>query len=157
MRNGTRYDIANSPGPRMREAYLAGMSIFAEEFADYGITSLQFAVMCHIRAHSGLDQVSLAERTATDRTTTAKVVRRLERRNLLVRRRGRKDGRTKCLYLTRAGVTLLARLIPRAEKVMERFFAPLSRRERDTFVALLAKLTSRKETHLAKLSALALS
>lgn len=143
MKNGSRYDIANSPGPRMREAYLVGMSIFDEEFAKFGITSLQFAVLCHIRQSAGLDQISLAERTATDRTTTAKVVHRLERRKLILRRRGRTDGRTKCLYLTRAGVSLLRHLIPLADKVMDRFFAPLTARERDVFTNLLAKLADR--------------
>lgn len=143
MRNGIRYDIANAPGPRMREAYLTGMAIFAEEFGPHDITSLQFAVMCHVRQRAGLDQVSLAEITSTDRTTTAKVVRRLEKRGFLRRKRGSKDRRTKRLYLTRAGVAMLRRLIPLADKVMDRFFEPLSLGERASFGDMLARLTRR--------------
>ena len=144
MKIRTRYEIDTAPGPRMREAYLAGMAIFAEEFGPHDVTSLQFAVLCHVRQRSGLDQVSLAEITSTDRTTTAKVVSRLEKRGLLRRKRGSEDRRTKRLYLTPAGVAMLGRLIPLADKVMARFFEPLKPQERAAFSEMLARLIRRK-------------
>ena len=57
--------------------------------------------------------------------------------------RGTKDRRTKRLYLTPLGVRTLARLIPLADRVIDRFFQPLAAGEREIFERLLAKLADR--------------
>ena len=90
--------------------------------------------------HPGIDQISLANLVALDRSNTGDVVARLEEKGLLHRSSGATDRRTKRLNLTESGLALVDAMTPDVENAQNRILAPLSEDERKTFMALLDKL-----------------
>jgi DNA-binding MarR family transcriptional regulator len=73
--------------------------------------------MLAIRLHPGVEQGSLAKAAALDRSTMAGVVKRLETRELIVRVQPPEDGRKRLLYLTDAGIGVLAEVDLRARQL----------------------------------------
>ena len=101
---------------------------------------MQYAILDTIKLHPGIDQISLANLVALDRSNTGDVVGRLEDKGLLYRSLGATDRRTKRLNLTEAGLALVDAMNPDVEDAQERILAPLSEAERKTFMVLLDKL-----------------
>jgi DNA-binding MarR family transcriptional regulator len=77
-----------------------------------------------------------------DRTTTAKVVRGLVDRGLVVRRPAPDDARALVLALTPAGDRLRAEAAALLERCDDDFLAPLPAAERDRLNAVLRRLAS---------------
>src|SRR5687768_6719596 len=80
----------------------------AEAHADIGLSPLEFGVLYQLHDHPGVDQNTLAERLALDRTTTSTTVFKLERLGLIKREVSDSDRRARILQLTSAGVALYA-------------------------------------------------
>ena len=127
-----------TPGHLVRRASQLHSRIFDDEFGDR-ITARQFAVMLAISRRPGVDQITLSNVVAVDRTTIGGMVARLVERGYVESVR---DGRRKLLRVTGAGRQLLADLVPRIDNVTERLLAPLNERERATLLALLTKVVS---------------
>jgi DNA-binding MarR family transcriptional regulator len=136
MKNGVIY---RHPGHLIRRAQQIAVSVFTEHCRSHGATSIQFAILYTVGQHPGIDQISLANLIALDRSNTGEVVGRLEERGLLRRCSGDADRRTKRLYLTRAGRQLVETMMPDVESAQERMLAPLSEDERETLMSLLGK------------------
>ena len=77
-----------------------------------------------------------------DRVTTLRIVRGLQTRGLVARKRSTADGRRLQLTLTAKGVATLIRGRELAAGVTERLMAPLAGNEREQFQGLLRKLCS---------------
>jgi DNA-binding MarR family transcriptional regulator len=133
----------HNPGSLIRRAHQIATSIFYEECAVFETTPLQHAVLWRAVHHPGLDQTTLARSIALDRTTTAKVVFALEKRDLILRRTDEQDRRTKRLFATRAGQELALSMNRAVECARERIVAPLAPSERKMFLALLKKVVER--------------
>ena len=133
-------DLYRMPGHLIRRAQQIAVSIFSEEFRSFGITPVQYALLCTVRDHPGTEQISLANLVAFDRSNTGDVVARLEEKGLVRRVAGDADRRTKLVYLSREGKALLEAVQPAIEVSQERILAPLDTEERKAFMALLAKL-----------------
>jgi len=137
MKNGIIYQ---HPGHLIRRAQQISISIFAEHCRTHGATSIQYSILYTVERNPGIDQISLANLVALDRSNTGEVVGRLEEKGLLRRSSGATDRRTKRLYLTRSGAALVKAMTPDVEKAQESILAPLSEDERQTFKVLLGKL-----------------
>jgi DNA-binding MarR family transcriptional regulator len=98
---------------RLQQAYSAAWL----RYVGPDLTGPQFAVMLAIRLHPGVEQGSLAKAAALDRSTMAGVVKRLETRELIVRVQPPEDGRKRLLYLTDAGIGVLAEVDLRARQL----------------------------------------
>jgi MarR family transcriptional regulator, lower aerobic nicotinate degradation pathway regulator len=133
-------DLYLMPGHLIRRAQQIAVSIFAEEFRDFGITPVQYALLCTIRDHPGIEQISLANLVAFDRSNTGDVIARLEEKGLVRRVAGDTDRRTKLVNLTPEGVRMLIEVQPVVETSQTRILAALDPDEQETFMALLAKL-----------------
>ena len=105
----------------------------------HGLTMRHFGVLSAIEAEPGQNQRGVGERLRIDRTTVVALTDDLESAGLLERRRG-SDRRMFALYLTPAGAERLAELKELTTAVHERFLAPLSAEERETFRQLLIKV-----------------
>lgn len=132
--------IYRHPGHLIRRAQQIAVSIFTDQCRSHGATPVQYAILNMVKMHPGIDQISLANLVALDRSNTGDVVARLEEKGLLHRSSGATDRRTKRLNLTEAGWALVDAMIPDVEEAQERILAPLSEDERKTFMALLDKL-----------------
>ncbi|PCI54734.1 MAG: MarR family transcriptional regulator [Alphaproteobacteria bacterium] len=138
----SKYSLQNSPGPLIRRIHQIGMSIFAEEFRDIDITPLQFSLMWILRQHSGLDQVTLAQSVALDRTTCSNIVIRMEKKKYINRKVDPDNKRAKLVFLTKTGEDIMKAAEKHMDRVQNKLIQPLSKEEKKTFMKCLTKLAA---------------
>jgi DNA-binding MarR family transcriptional regulator len=130
-----------SPGHLVRRASQLHKRIFDEVFGGV-VTPRQFALLIALARSPGVDQITLANMVAVDRTTTGGMVTRLVARGYVADEPDPRDARRKLLELTAAGDELLDALVPLIDVVSDQLLAPLSPTERTTFLALLVKVAT---------------
>jgi MarR family transcriptional regulator, lower aerobic nicotinate degradation pathway regulator len=133
-------DIYEAPGHLIRRSQQISVAIFFEEFEGYDVTPVQYASLVAIRDHPGIDQRTLADQVAFDRSTIGTVLKTLEERGLVNRVAPKQNLRIKQLFITRAGDDLLQATREHLYRVQERILAPLSMKERKAFMELLSRL-----------------
>ena len=101
---------------------------------DGDLTPRQLAVLVTVAHNEGLSQTGLVDRTGIDRSTLADIVRRLQRKGLLQRRRTKEDARAYAVKLTDEGRKVLRTAEPLAKKVDERILETLPARQREQFI-----------------------
>ena len=133
------FQLYDAPGHLVRRLHQIAVSIFLEQARGFRVTPVQYSALSAICAFPEIDQRSLARVIAFDRSTIGSVVERLERRGLITRDTDRADRRYKALNVTPRGAQLLRDMEPRAQAVGEKLLAPLSERDRKTFMRVVAK------------------
>jgi len=93
-----------------------------------------------------MDQLTLSTSVGVDRTSGADVIRRLERRGLLVRTPSERDRRAKLIRITEAGAAYVKRVRPMMARAQERFVEPLTDTEREEFYRLINKMVDANNT-----------
>src|SRR6266852_8957784 len=78
-------DVYVAPGHLIRRSQQIGVAIFFEEFEGYDVTPIQYAALIAIRDRPGIDQRTLADQIAIDRSTIGTVLKTLEERGLIRR------------------------------------------------------------------------
>jgi DNA-binding MarR family transcriptional regulator len=139
--HGSSLDLYQHPGHLLRRAQQISVSIFHDEMGDE-LTPVQYAILSRLAEHPGIDQVSLAGLAAIDTSTGATVCARLEDKGLLERKVIPHNRRQRALTIMPEGARLLAALEPGAQRLRDRLLAPLSAREQEVFMDLLAKLVN---------------
>jgi DNA-binding MarR family transcriptional regulator len=99
-----------------------------------GLTPRQLAVLMTVAQNEGLSQTGLVDRTGIDRSTLADIVRRMQRKGLLQRRRTKEDARAYAVKLTDEGRRVLRTAEPLARKVDERVLDALPGKQREQFI-----------------------
>jgi DNA-binding MarR family transcriptional regulator len=102
---------------------------------DGDLTPRQLAVLMTVAQNEGLSQTGLVDRTGIDRSTLADIVRRMQRKGLLQRRRTKEDARAYAVKLTEEGRRVLRSAEPVAKRVDERILDALPTRQRDQFIS----------------------
>ena len=120
----------------------------AEAHADIGLSPLEFGVLYQLHDHPGVDQNTLAERLALDRTTTSTTVFKLERLGLIKREVSDSDRRARILQLTPAGVALYASHRPKAQAAQQRVLSVLTSAERKQLTELLTRVIDANQQYL---------
>ena len=92
------------------------------------------------RAHPGISQQQLHEKTAIDPSSMVAVIDELQARGLAERRPDPADRRARQVFLTDRGEQALQRIRVLAAALQREFFSALTAKERDTLHALLRKL-----------------
>jgi DNA-binding MarR family transcriptional regulator len=92
------------------------------------------AVLMTVAQNEGLSQTGLVDRTGIDRSTLADIVRRMQRKGLLQRRRTKEDARAYAVKLTDEGRRVLRISEPLAKRVDERILDALPTKQRDQFI-----------------------
>ena len=137
----TNYNLEDQVGHLMRRANQRHAAIFFEGLNDQQLTAMQFAVLVKISDEEEVSQNRLGRLAAMDPATVQGVVRRLKERALIDARPDPDDRRRILWRLSKAGKSLVIAAIPIAEQITERTLGPLSKSERNTFLALLRKLS----------------
>jgi len=127
------------PGHLLRRAQQISASIFHDELGTLA-TPIQYAVLCVLLTHPGIDQVSLAGLAAIDTSTAASVATRLEEKGLLTRRVDPANRRQRILELTAQGRALLVEANDAIERLHRRIFEKFTADEEAVFMDLLQKL-----------------
>lgn len=135
-------ELNSRPGNLIRRCHQIAVALFLEEAraAGFDTTPVQCTTLLVIRAHPGLDQISLVNLIALDRSSVGGVVEGLEAKKLIRRRPGKEDRRTKQLYLSEQGRAFLESIEPVISRVQDRILSPLKPDEQLHFMALLEKL-----------------
>jgi DNA-binding MarR family transcriptional regulator len=136
----TLADVYKAPGHLIRRSQQIAVAIFLDEMRAHDVTPIQYAALVAIQTQPGIDQRTLVNLIAIDRSTIGVALRRLEERGLLARITPKHNQRIKQLFIAPAGRALLDASRTAIDKVQERILAPLSAREGATFMSLLARL-----------------
>ncbi|MGH9810564.1 MAG: MarR family winged helix-turn-helix transcriptional regulator, partial [Terriglobia bacterium] len=92
---------------------------------DGDLTPRQLAVLVTVAQNEGLSQTGLVDRTGIDRSTLADIVRRLQKKGLIQRRRTKEDARAYAVKLTDEGKRVLRTAEPIARRVDDRILDAL--------------------------------
>ena len=127
----------------MHLLHRAGQSadgLFQAAANDIDLTPRQLAVLEAVAASEGGNQTELVRRTGIDRSTLSDVVRRLQKRRLLQRRRTTDDARAYAIVLTDKGREVLRTIEPIAKRADEQLLAALSRKQREQLIHALQSI-----------------
>ena len=134
------HPIHGRPGHLIRRLQQIAVAIFMSETEGFNITPVQYSALLAIEMHPGLDQATLANIIAFDRTTIGKVVSRLEGKKWIKRVSSADDRRSKCLTITPSGRTVLRAMDDAVNRSQESILSPLKPAERQVFVGMLERL-----------------
>lgn len=123
--------VNNSWQARQRQALL-----------EFDLTHVQFVLIASLAyAHDAqLTQKQLARFTNIDVMMTSQVLRKLEQKDLITRKRNTEDRREIYISITPLGTALVNKAIRVVEGVDREFFAPLGGQAAD-FIAMMSQLT----------------
>ena len=110
------------------------------KLAGYSVTPPQWGVLVALWEQDGLSLSELAKRSFFDGPTMTGIVDRLEKANLVERRRDSTDRRVISVYLTDEGRTLQAQLPTLSDEANQEALNGLTQREIDGFVDTLRKI-----------------
>jgi MarR family transcriptional regulator, temperature-dependent positive regulator of motility len=133
-------DFHNMPGHMIRRLHQVQASLFADHTSPLDVPPVQFAALAMIDAHPDIDQASLAGAIAYDPVTVGGVIARIEAKGWIIRRVDPADKRARLLRIEPAGREVLKKMLPGVHTTQSELMAPLSAKERETFVALMQKL-----------------
>jgi DNA-binding MarR family transcriptional regulator len=128
------------PGHLIRRLNQISMALFFEETKPLGLTSVQYAALNMIQEVPGIDQASLSNMIAFDKTTIVKVLDRLVDKGLITRTRSETDRRVNYLHVTTKGGQLLKEIHPMLDRSDKRILAPLSESDQRKFMEMLSRL-----------------
>ena len=132
------YRLQDQVGFILRKAHQRHLAIFAGRME--GLTPPQFAALAKLYDVGETSQNQLGSMIAMDAATVKGVIDRLKARGLVALTRHAVDRRRLLVSLTRKGREAIAALIPLARIITEETLAPLTARETETLLRLLAKI-----------------
>lgn len=132
--------LQDRPGFLIRRLHQIHTALFLHECAADGLTPVQYSVLTAIDQLGPCEQIVVSRAVGLDRTSTADVVQRLERRKLVRRRVSPIDKRMKMTTLTEVGTALLKRIDGAAARAHARTLEPLTSREAAEMMAHMAKI-----------------
>jgi MarR family transcriptional regulator, temperature-dependent positive regulator of motility len=145
MKSNGLGSLARSPVHLLHRVSQAVENVFATEIVIERLTPRQLAVLTTVAQNEGLSQTGIVDRTGIDRSTLADIVRRLQKRGLLQRRRTKEDARAYAVKLTDEGRRVLRAAEPLANRVDRRVLNVLPAKRREEFVGALATIVTTLE------------
>jgi DNA-binding MarR family transcriptional regulator len=133
------YRVEQQIGFILRKANQRHVALFAANIAD--LTPPQFAALSKLSDVGETSQNQLGTLVAMDAATIKGVIDRLKARGLVEVSRHEADKRRLMVRLTGQGREVLGEFTPLAELITAETLAPLSLRERETLLRLLAKIS----------------
>jgi MarR family transcriptional regulator, lower aerobic nicotinate degradation pathway regulator len=128
------------PGHMIRRLQQYAVLIFHEDTAGFGLTPTQYITLQVVEQKPGIDQITLSEATAIDRSMTARIVDALARAALIDKRPAPGDKRANALFPTAKARRLLTAVEPSVERAQARILAPLSAADRRVFMRMVKSL-----------------
>lgn len=132
------FDLESSPGHLLRRATQFVNDLYTEQQDESGLTQRQFAVLFAVDKQEGVTQTQLVKATGIDRSTLADMIVRMQKKDLLARKRTDEDQRANSVRITPTGRRALRAAMPAVIRSDVRFLEPLPARAR---TELLKSLT----------------
>lgn len=139
MSGDQAYRLEEQIGFVLRKASQRHIAIFSRHIGE--LTPPQFAALARLAEVGPTSQNQLGALVAMDAATIKGVIDRLRRRGLVTLDRHGEDRRRLLVSLTPQGQRVLDALVPLAHAITRETVGPLSARELETLLRLLAKLT----------------
>ena len=133
--------VADRPTWLLSRANIRSQALLAEAFAGAGMRGYHFRVLAALEEHGPASQADLARATGIDTSDVVAAVNQLVEDGLARRQPDRVDRRRNVISVTRRGLAAVERVGRAVDRVQDEVMAPLSERERATFLKLLGKLT----------------
>lgn len=133
------YHLEDQIGFALRKASQRHIAIFVRHIGE--LTPPQFAALAKLAEVGDTSQNQLGALVAMDAATIKGVIDRLRARGLVALARHDGDKRRLVVSLTGEGRAAVERLLPLAAAITDETIAPLSARETDALMRLLAKIT----------------
>jgi DNA-binding MarR family transcriptional regulator len=105
-----------------------------------GLTPLQYALLTALELEPNIDQRTLGDRIALDKSTIGELLVRMADRGLISRRSDRNDARRRLLELTDQGREALYATAPAVKKIGDHMLGALDPDERAELMRLLDKV-----------------
>jgi MarR family transcriptional regulator, temperature-dependent positive regulator of motility len=109
------------------------------------LTPRQLLTMAAVANNEGSSQTDIVGLTNIDRSTLADIIRRLQRRGWVQRRRRKEDARAYNVNLTQAGRQVLRDARPLSNRIDTRILAALPVSQRERFVEMLSSIVKTLE------------
>lgn len=106
----------------------------------HDITAQQWMVLSIIYENMGMSQNELALKSKKDKTNVARILEKLENKNLVERIRSNEDKRVISLFLTKVGKNTRVELSQLALETIELSTRNISNEERDRCINILKKI-----------------
>jgi DNA-binding MarR family transcriptional regulator len=133
-------DVYAAPGHLIRRSQQIAVAIFFDEFREWDVTPVQYAALVAIRDRPDMDQRTLVNTIAIDRSTVGSMLKVLEERRMISRATPKQNQRIKQLRILPAGEELLEATREAIGRTQERILAPLDLKERAIFLQYLARI-----------------
>jgi DNA-binding MarR family transcriptional regulator len=133
-------EINHSAMHMLHRASQCAGDLFTEEVDSDALTPRQFAVLLTISQEEGLSQTDLVDRTGIDRSTLADIIRRMQKKGLIRRRRTKTDARVYAVKMTDEGAAALRSAQPAVFEADARLLAALPKTRREEFLASLSEI-----------------
>lgn len=130
------------PGYLVRRLNQIHYAMFYEECKSETITPVQYGVLTVLSLIPGIDQTGLGSELGLDRTTTADVIKRLERKGYISRKVNPDDRRSRQSYVTEEGLRVMGLLQDSMQRAQQRLIEPLTSKDQETFLRLLSALVA---------------
>ncbi len=132
--------LRDRPGFLIRRLHQIHTALFMQECASEGLTPVQYSVLTALGQMGPSEQIAISRAVGLDRTSTADVMQRLEKRKMIRRRTSPKDRRSKIATLTEVGESLLERIDAAASAAHTRTLEPLGPDERRELMQAMRKI-----------------
>lgn len=142
------FDLATSPSHLLRRANQFATDLYTDE-DEADLTQRQLAVLYAIDQNEKMSQTELVKATGIDRSTLADMIVRMQKRDLIQRRRTEEDQRANAVRITPAGRRALRTAMPAMQRAEAAILDALPPRSRAEF---LKCLTSLAQTHDDKMA-----
>lgn len=143
------FDLETSPGHLLRRANQFANDLYTNEQDSKLLTPRQFAVLFAVDREEGMSQTELVEATGIDRSTLADMIVRMQKKDLLARKRTEEDARANAVKITPTGRRALRAVMSAMLKAEQRFLEELPARLRPEFVKCLSILSKAANNHFA--------
>jgi DNA-binding MarR family transcriptional regulator len=111
----------------------------------------QFMLLKTLSFNDGVNQQKLSEIIGRDKTTIARLVSRIEKKNMILRVHSKEDKRVNNIYLTNLGKEILSKVEPYLLEINNSLAESISTEELDMLKEVLTKLNSQIEEMKTKL------
>lgn len=113
---------------------------FNRRLLEYKITRVNFIAIYYIGESEDISQRELSEKMDVNDSSIARLIDRMEKEELVERKRDLKDRRTVRIRLTEKGSLIRKALMPVAEKFQNDVTSGISQEELDVFNSVLEKM-----------------
>ena len=116
------------------------VTLLSRQLDSFGLTMAQFRALEALLHLGPMSQATLSEKLLCGQSSMALLIRRLEKRGLIVRRAHQRDQRSRVIHLTPEGQKKIATVFPRQAKLIRARMSALKKREQETLRRLCRKL-----------------